>query len=158
MYWARSVQSILTYSVCPRSILLSCQLRLGNIFWLSNQSLYAVLSSFKYATIFAHLIYLDLISQLMAGSQSMIWSPTMCISSHFGPYIFTALFSNSVWSFLNVRDQVSHPYTTRGQMYEHIMDVLLLTSISFSDFLYGNTCTVVGRKKLFVLWGDRILE
>jgi hypothetical protein len=48
----------------------------------------------------------------------MQFSPTSCHFIFFGPNIlFNTLFSNtlSLCSSLNVRDQVTHPYKTRGK-------------------------------------------
>jgi hypothetical protein len=90
--------------------------------------LYALLFSPIRATCHAYPIHFDLIILIMFGEEYKLWSSTLCsflqslvTSSLHGPNIlFSTLFSNtlSLCSFLNVRDQVSHPYRTTGNTAE----------------------------------------
>jgi hypothetical protein len=77
-------------------------------------------------TCLTHLILLDLLVLITLGEEYKSCSSSLCsflhppvTSSLFGPNIFlSTLFSNtlSLFSSLNVRDQVSHPYRTTGKI------------------------------------------
>ena len=79
-----------------------------------------------HATCPAHLIILDFITQIIFGGKYSSFSNSLCSFLHspvtlspLGPYILlSALFSNtlSLHSFLNVSDQISHPYKTKGKI------------------------------------------
>ena len=84
------------------------------------------LSSPHSATCPGHHILLDLITRIIPGEEHRSLSSSLCsllhspvISSLLGPNILlSTLLSNtlSLRSFLNVRDQVSHPYKTTGKI------------------------------------------
>jgi len=132
LFWASSIQSIPPHPTSWRSILiLSSHLRLGlssDLFpsGFPTTTLYMPLLSPIRATCPAHLIHLDFITRTILGEQYRSLSSSLCSFLHFlvtssllGPNIFlNALFSNtlSLRSSLNVSDQISHPYKTKGKI------------------------------------------
>jgi hypothetical protein len=70
-------------------------------------------------------ILLDLIILIIFGEKCKFWSFSLCsflqshvTSSLFGPNVLNNLFSNtlSLYSSLNIRDQVSHPHRATGKI------------------------------------------
>jgi hypothetical protein len=88
--------------------------------------LYALLFYTNRATRTTHLILLDLIILIILGEDCKLWRSPLCsflqfpvTSSFFGwNILLSTLFSNSLslCCSLNVRDQFSHPYRTRGKI------------------------------------------
>ena len=101
-----------------------------------TKTLYALLSPIR-ATCLAHLSLLDFITQIIfyeehrsLNSSVRSFLHSTVTSSHLGPNILlNTLFSNTpcLCSFLNVIDQVSHPYKTT--------DTIILLHISIFKFL-----------------------
>ena len=126
--WATPIKSIYPHSAFWRSILiLSTHLCLGLPSGLipsgfPTKTLYIPVSPPKRATCPAHLILLDFITRTILGEQYKSFSSPLCnllhspvTSSLLGPNIpLNTMFSNtrSFLSFLNINDQVSHPYKT----------------------------------------------
>jgi hypothetical protein len=87
------------------------------------------------ATCPVHLILLALITLTILGEEYKPCSSSLCsflqppvISSLLDPNILlSTLFSNTLnlWSSLNVRDQVSHPYKTTGKI--TVLYILIFT-------------------------------
>jgi hypothetical protein len=103
-----------------------------------NQILYTPLLSPTRCTCPTHLI-LDLINRIIFGDQYILWSCSLfspfqstVISSLLVPNIFLCtLFSHTLsqCSFLNVRNQVSHPFKTKGKIiFLHILTFVFLES------------------------------
>ena len=138
---ARSILSMLP-SHCLK--ILSSHLRLGlqsGLFpsGFPTKILYTLLLSPINATCPAYPILLGLITRRTLGEQYRSLSSSLCNLLHppvtsflLGPHIFlSTLFSNtlSLRSSLNTRDQVSHPFKTRGKiivLYSYLLLLLLL--------------------------------
>ena len=132
--WAISIQSILPpHPTSWRSILiLSSNLRLGLASGLfpsgfPTKTLCTPLLSPIHATCPSHLILPDFITRKILGEEYRSLSSSLCsflhsssTSSLLGPNILLSIiFSNalSLRSSLNVSDQVSHPYITKGSTF-----------------------------------------
>jgi hypothetical protein len=121
--WARPIQSTPPHPSSPRSTYLCLGLPSG-LFpsGFPTNNLYTVLFSPIHTTWPAHLITPELINLIILGKEYKSCSSLSCsflhlsiTSSLFGPNILlSTLFSHtlSLWSFLNVRDQVLQPYRT----------------------------------------------
>jgi hypothetical protein len=120
-----------------RSIsILSTHLRLGLSsalsFWLSHQYPMSVPLLRTHATFPADLILLgfNILIKVQVMKLLITQFPPSCHFFSLGSYIFLCtLFSNTLrlCSFLNVRDQVSHPYRTTGKII--VLEIIIFTCL-----------------------------
>ena len=106
-----------------------------------TKTLYAFLFCPICATCLAHITIFNLVIQILFGEEYKLWSFSLrhllhspVTSSLLESYIFlSTLFLNthSLYSFLNIRNQVSYPHKTNGK-------IIILCTLVFS-FLIGET-------------------
>jgi hypothetical protein len=107
--------------------LLSCLFPTNNLYMFHFSPIHATWPT--------HLTLLNLIMLIILGAEYKLCSSSLCSFRHppvssslFGPNILlSTLYSNTVslWSSLNVRDHVSHPYRTKGEI--RVLHVLIFT-------------------------------
>jgi hypothetical protein len=131
--WTLLIQPTPPYSISPISFIKSSihlRIVLPSVLAPSSvllNNLYAyAFSSFIYATCPIYLVLSDLIFLIILGEEYKLRRSLVCsflhtlfTSSHFDQNIpLSTLFSYTffLWSSLNVRNQVLHPYRSRGQI------------------------------------------
>jgi hypothetical protein len=116
-------------------------------FWLSHQNTTSFLfsASCSVPLILLHLIVLIILGKEVIKILIMQFSQTLVISSLCGPNILlSSLFSNSLslCSSLNVKNQVSHPYRTKGKI--TVLYILIFTFAKCWKVAGSNPDEVIG--------------